>query len=150
MQRFGRGETRERAGERGETLAEVLVALTILSFAIVIIVGAMATAISLSSKHRSQAQAITFLTRAAETLKSQDLNPYVACGSPNPSYDTSSVNSDLPGGWSLTVTDWKNIDAAGSAAPCPAADTKVQQMTVTVTSKDGYTLSTDVVKRNPS
>jgi type II secretory pathway pseudopilin PulG len=148
MRRFGRGDPHGRTGEAGDTLAEVLVAVAILSFAVVIVVGAMATAISMSTQHRSQAQAITFLTTAAENVKSQDLNPYVACASANPPYDP--AVSGLPNGWTLTVTNWKNIDAAGSAANCPAADYKVQQMTVTVTSRDGYTVSTDVVKRNPA
>jgi type II secretory pathway pseudopilin PulG len=146
MRRFGRGED-ERASERGDTLAEVIVALAILSLAIVVVVGAMATAISLSSKHRSQAQAVTFLTSATENLKSQALNPYVACASANPPYAPSVT---VPSGWQLTVNNWKNIAADGSTANCPSGDTKVQQLTVTVTSKDGYSISTEVVKRNPA
>jgi type II secretory pathway pseudopilin PulG len=146
MRRFGRGDTQGRAGEAGDTLAEVLVALTILAAAIVFIVGAMATAFTVSSRHRRQAQAITFLTSAAENVKSQALNPYVACASANPPYNP---NVAVPGGWQLTLNQWKNIDAAGSAVNCPAGDTKVQQMTVTVTTNDGYTISTDVVKRDP-
>src|SRR3954454_18318210 len=100
MKRFGRGDTQGRAGEASDTLAEVLVALTILAVAIVFIVGAMATAFTVSARHRRQAQAITFLTSAAENVKSQALNPYVACASPNPPY---SSGVSIPGGWSLTV-----------------------------------------------
>jgi prepilin-type N-terminal cleavage/methylation domain-containing protein len=147
MRRFGRGDNCGHAGERGDTLAEVLVALTILAVAIVFIVGAMATAFTVSARHRRQAQAVTFLSSAAENVKSQALNPYVACASANPPYNPSVT---MPSGWTLTVDQWKNVDAAGSSANCPSGDTKVQQMTVTVTTNDGYTISTDVVKRNPA
>ena len=146
MRRFGRGDKSARTGERGETLVELLVALGILAFAVVTIMATMAVAIMMSSKHRQQTDANTYLVNAAENVKAA---VYVECQN-NPTY---AHGLTLPSGWSITVSGAsavaQDVDTGiVSLAACPGAvDTKVEQVNVRVDSPTGYHVSTDVVKR---
>jgi type II secretory pathway pseudopilin PulG len=139
MQRFGRGDSREG----GETLVELLFAMAMLSIAVVTIVGSMATAISFSTRHRQQASAATYLTTAAENVKAADYSP---C--PSASYSPGFSQS----GWTITAPpeDVMAMAADGSVAPCTGADTGLQRVTIRVEAPSGYTISTDIVKRDPS
>jgi hypothetical protein len=67
------------AGERGETLTELLVAIAILSIGIIALVGGLMVAISGSSEHRGRASADTLARSAAECIKDRGL-AYAANG----------------------------------------------------------------------
>jgi hypothetical protein len=61
---------------------------------------------------------------------------------------TYSADVSLPSGWTITVGDVAAVDGAGAATPCPASDTGLQRITITVTTPTEYASSTDVIKRD--
>lgn len=67
---------RRRTSEAGESLIEVLVAVTILGLGVTALLGGMATAVFGTSLHRDQADVSEVMTAAAERVKD---TPYVAC-----------------------------------------------------------------------
>jgi type II secretory pathway pseudopilin PulG len=149
MQRFRRTGTGEPKAprERGETLIEVLFAISILSFAVVTIVGLMGVAIKLSTRHRQQTTANTYLVNAAENVKAAT---YVPCQN-SPAY---AHGLTLPSGWHITVSGATAVEQPNleeTLTPpthaCPGADTKVEQVNVQVQTPTGYRVSTDVIKR---
>jgi len=133
--------------EAGTTLVEVLMAVAIMSIAIVSIVAAMGTSIIGSDHHRKQAQAHTVLLSAVDAVKSQ---PYADCAT---TY-TAAAGVSLPTGWaasSVSVQSVKYWDGSSFASSCPSTDKKLQLVKVQVASPDGRaTESVSVVKRNPS
>ncbi|MGH9277249.1 MAG: type IV pilus modification PilV family protein [Acidimicrobiales bacterium] len=133
--------------ESGATLIEVLVTVVILGFAVVAVVGALFTTIIGADLNRKQATARTVLVSAAETVKSQTVNPYQDCAT---SYDLAPVT--FPAGWaagdvSMTVSYW---NGSGFSSSC-AGDQKLQLVTLTATAPDAKAVeSVEVVKRNPA
>jgi type II secretory pathway pseudopilin PulG len=130
-------------GEQGETLVEVLFALGILAVAITVIVASMAVAIATATRHRQQASANAYLNQAAETVEAA---PYLGCET-DPHYQ---AGLTAPTGWSVSVASHAQAmaPASGAAVDCPRPDTGLQKVNVSVTSPNGYTLSTEVVKRD--
>lgn len=63
--------TERPRGEVGDTLVEIVVTVMIMSVAVVAIIAGIASAISLSGLHRSQADVSAALVSAAETIKAQ-------------------------------------------------------------------------------
>jgi type II secretory pathway pseudopilin PulG len=131
-----RARPRQRS-EAGETLAEILVTLSVLGLAVIIIVGALGTALRASAVHRGHATADTVARSAAETLKDRKLawnasGTYTVSGS-------SGVNV------SVAARCWKG-DTPATFAACPAGDLGLQQLTVTATG-NGATETVVVVKR---
>jgi type II secretory pathway pseudopilin PulG len=137
----GRSRRPRAGGAAGETLIELLLAIAILSIAVVVIVGAMATAISSSNQHRRQATAATYLTTAAENVKSADYSP---C--PGASYSSGMSVS----GWTITADDVMAINSDGTFGACASSDTGLQRVTITVHAPGGFSASTQIVKRDPS
>ena len=137
--------------ERGETLVEVLITITIVGIAFTGILAGLATAINLSGRHRGQANADVVLVSAAESVKNQ---AYTAC----PSVSTSSYNPTqgvtLPSGWAASnvqVTSVKTWGGAAFLSTCPGTDLGLQLVTITATTPDGKsTESVEVVKRTNS
>ncbi len=141
--------TRRRAcGEDGDTLLEILVAVSVMSIAFTALIGGLAAAIRLSAVHRGSANANVVLVSAAESVKSQT---YVPCPDVSTSSYVPSQNVTLPSGWSssnLVVTAVKRWNGSVFATTCPATDGGLQLVTITATSPDGKsTDSVDVVKR---
>lgn len=141
--------------ERGETLAELLMTIVIMGIAFVSILGGLGTAIALSGVHRGQANADVTLVSAADAVKSNTLNPYVAC----PSVTTSSYNPTsgvtLPSGWSasnITITSVQKLDGSTFHATCPATDHGLELITIQIITPGtpSTTESVDVLKRNPA
>jgi type II secretory pathway pseudopilin PulG len=130
-------------GEAGESLAELLVTIAILGIAVVTIVASMAAAIALSTRHRQQASAATALVHAAESIKDNTANPYVAC----PATYTAAAG---PSGYAVTATPVQYWDGSAFVSSCPGTDLKIQKVTVTVVAPGGYKTNVDVVKRNPN
>jgi len=129
-----------RRREAGETLAEVLVTISILGLAIVMIVGALGTALRASAIHRNHATADTVARSAAETLKDRKLawnssGSYTVSGS---SGVTVSVTARCwAGDYPMTFT---------AACPGPTGDKGLQQLTITATGS-GTTETVTVLKR---
>src|SRR5205085_9135092 len=151
--RLEASKRRERC-EAGETLAELLVAMSILAVAVVVIVGAMANAVSLSTRHRNQASANTYLLSASEVLKSVGYRPCAAGATPKAQYLSDITGSPnwiaLPSGWSLDVPAVSAVSPDGSSATCPASDTGVEAVSLQVTAPDGFKTDGNfhVVKRS--
>jgi type II secretory pathway pseudopilin PulG len=114
---------RRARGERGETLAEILVTIAILGVAITALIAGLADGILASAVHRQHATADTALRSAVETLKDRNL-AWNAAGS----YSVSA-----PSGFGVTVNAscW-NGDAPPTFAACPNGDRGLQRLTVTV------------------
>jgi hypothetical protein len=134
-----RHRTHQRCrGEAGESLAELMVTISIMAIAVVTIVSSMAVAILLSSRHREQSTAGTLLVSAAEWVKDRVYDP--AC--PAAGY------ASPPGATGFTVAaSVAYLDDSGASVACD--DTvHLQRVTVTVTSPTGYATHVDVVKRD--
>ncbi|MEU6311468.1 type II secretion system protein [Streptomyces sp. NPDC047014] len=115
---------RRRRGEEGETLIEVLVAVVLIGVAFVAVLGGIGTAITSSATQQKVTGADSVLRSAAERIVSE---PYVPCAS---GYGTPAA----PTGYTVTVTVayWDGAGTFGRS--CPAADTGVQKVTLTVRS----------------
>lgn len=115
---------RSRDGEQGETLAELLVTISIMSIAIIVIVGALADGILASNVHRNHATADVAARSVAECIKdrSQSYQPtgsYPACPAPS--------------GTSVTVAaQWWNGDSPATFSPSQN-DNGLEQLTITAT-----------------
>jgi hypothetical protein len=131
------------SGEAGESLAELMVTISILSIAVITIVSAMAAGILLSSRHREQSTANTVLVSAAESIKGQDYDTSCPATAYNP---TSGVT--VPSGYSVGMSV-NYIDDTGATVACSNTVT-LQRITVTVNTPTHYVTSVDVVKRNGS
>jgi type II secretory pathway pseudopilin PulG len=134
-----RREPSRAAGERGESLAELIVAIAILGIAVVTIVSAMGAGILLSDRHRQQTTAGTVLDSAAEWEKSQ---PYDTNCPASYTVPTPPAKTGFP--VAVTVT---YLDDSGATVSC-SSDTALQAVALNVTSPSGFVSSVTVVKRN--
>jgi prepilin-type N-terminal cleavage/methylation domain-containing protein len=148
-------------GEDGLTLVEVLIAVVILSFGSVAVVGALGTLSTGSSINRSQANVGAVVRSAAETLKNV---AYIPCtnaafynsGTATYGYSASlstpiNVN-DPPGNPPLKATVIKVTDQTGTKplnvpANC-GSDPGLQLVTVQDTNKDGKVVATLTVSKS--
>jgi hypothetical protein len=139
------------SGERGETLAEILVTIGIVGLAVVALVGALATGIAASAGHRQHASADTIARSVAEAIKDRQ----VALDA-NGNYASSTWSTVDTSGFTVAL-DSKCLNAASSDAAtigasdfggCPST-AGVQLVTVTVTSDGGKgeQESVSIVKR---
>ena len=114
--------------DRGESLIELLVAMTIMATAVVALVGAIATSIRMSDLHRRQTVAGAYVKAFAEALKSRVAerpSRYTECGSaedPKAIYESfymvpaaDSANYDTE----AVVTYWNNASGQFETT-CPA------------------------------
>ncbi|MFJ8043964.1 type II secretion system protein [Kitasatospora sp. NPDC096147] len=109
-------------GEAGETLVEALVAVALIGVAFVAVLGGIGTALVSSATQQRVTGADALVRSTAETILG---GPYTACatGYPTPT---------PPPGFTVTVEVeyWDGTAAFGRR--CPAADTGVQKLTLTV------------------
>jgi len=143
--------------DRGESLVELLVALAVMATAVVVLLGALATAIRVCEFHRLQTQAGVFARTFAETLENKvtgSQDNYVPCGvgrdivGSYKGYLYKPVGFEQPG---VDVTFW-DPDAAEFQKTCPATgDSGVQRVTLTLKT-DGslkVTETLDITLRKP-
>ena len=138
-----------RRPERGETLIELLVSISIIGIAIIALVGGLATAIIASDAHREQADAGAVARNIAEAIKDTTV-PLNANGN-----YAAGIWSDVTVPSSVTVSVpparcWNgDADATPSSAwvDCPN-NNGLQKITVTVTAK-GANESVTILKRQP-
>lgn len=141
---------RERGGEAGVTLVEVIVGVAILGIAIVAIVGAMGTSILASDVHRRYADADIALRDYAETLNAAS---YITCGSATAYETAAALSYTPPTNYAASVTTVEYYRAStgtfGSLpSSCPATDEGLQRLSLRVASSDGRAAETvQIVKR---
>jgi type II secretory pathway pseudopilin PulG len=125
---------RSHPGDAGESLVEILAAITILGIGIAGLMTALGTHAATTVVNRDQSQASTALLSAAEHVKSLS---FAACG---PASATTVTSAKVPRAAGLTVTYGPGRALTGT--PCSS----LTIVPVTVTG-NGFTLSVDVVKR---
>ncbi|MEU8764253.1 prepilin-type N-terminal cleavage/methylation domain-containing protein [Streptomyces sp. NPDC048659] len=131
---------RPRRGDEGETLIEALVAVVLIGVAFVAVLGGIGTSIIGSGVQQRLTTTTSLVRTAAEKAIGA---PYVPCaaGYPAPA---------PPAGYTVTV-EIAYWDGVGAFVPdCPAADTGVQRVTLTVRAtgpRSGKDAVLDVVKR---
>jgi Tfp pilus assembly protein FimT len=126
-----------RTGERGETLAELLVTISIMSIAIIVIVGALADGILASNVHRNHATADAAVRSVAECVKDrsqpyQQSGAYPACPAP------SGTNVSIAAAW------W-NGDSPATFSSSPTSN-GLEQLTISATN-DRATEPVVILKR---
>jgi type II secretory pathway pseudopilin PulG len=152
---FGR---RRRRREAGETLVELVLAVTIMSIAVVSVVGALATGVRVSDLHRKHATAGAAVRALAEALHASVAGPSgylddICGGDPVGAYQSRLTSIYTPPtNYQASVTQvrfWHSNGSTGSfESGCP--DVGVQLLTLQVASVDGRVTETlDVVLRKP-
>lgn len=142
--------------ERGETLSELLMTILIMGIAFVSILAGLGTAIALSGVHRGQANADVVIVSAADAVKSQTQNAYVACNLATTSSYSPTTGVTLPSGWTaanLTITSVKGWNGTAFATcTSGSTDNKIELVTVQAVTPGtpSTTESVDVLKRNPA
>jgi uncharacterized protein YejL (UPF0352 family) len=125
------------ADDRGESLVEVLMAVTIMAIALVAIVGGLVTNILMSDIHRKQATAGAMVRDYAEAVENAIAGGgYVPCASTS-SY-ASPAGFTVPAGYSnsVVVGSMRYWNGSGWQTSC-TTDTGVQKVTLQVASDDG-------------
>ena len=123
--------------ERGETLLELLIALTIMGITVVAVIGGLVTTITVSDVHRKQSTAGAAVRDYAENVEKFVAGAgYTACATPS-SYapGVSGIDFTPPAGYAasaVAVRYWSGT--AWVASPC--ADIGLQELTVQVASSD--------------
>ena len=138
-----------RHSERGDTLLEILIALTVIGITAVALLTAFATAITSSSQHRNLANNNSVLWGAAETAFSQiqlyaNTNFDTTCSSTP--YSGFSFGVD-PAKYSVTLGPvlWWNSSTQKFSTSCTSPSYVPQEMKVTVTNKNGTSDSAYIV-----
>ena len=117
-------------GERGETLLELVVAVTIMGLAVAAIVGGMATSIMMSDIHRQEARAGAAARDYAEAAVTWVTAGHYDAGT-NPAYDPATVQYTAPSGYRASAVSVSGWDGAGWK-PCAQAQKGLEQLTVQV------------------
>ena len=140
---------RQRATERGETLIELLVTISIIGIGMIALVGGLATAITASSAHREQADAGAVARNIAEAIKDTTVplsaNGDYAASTWSDVTVPSDVTVSVP-----TARCWNgDADACPNSAwvDCPNSN-GLQKITVNATAK-GADESVTILKRAP-
>jgi Tfp pilus assembly protein PilV len=137
--------------DRGETLLEILVAVLIMSVAVVVLLGGLGTSIRMSTLHRDQATAgadVRDFAEAIEAAVAASPTAYVACADPTTYTGIYAVTDPRYTARILAVKYWSG--AAFVDTCTPASDGGVQQVLLNVSTPDGLTDETlAVVIRRP-
>jgi type II secretory pathway pseudopilin PulG len=138
--------SRRTVDERGETLAEVLMTISIMGIAFVAILGAIAISVQTSDISRSEASAETLLRTSAAQVQQA---PYVECPTP-PGYPVAATSDSV----TVTITSVKYWDGSTNPATfgaCPAGgDLGMQSIDLKAQSSDGRATETlTIYKREP-
>ena len=138
--------TARAAGDAGETLVELLVAVVILGLAFVAILGGILVSVETSTLHRRQAQSQIALRAWAEQIAGgaySDCATTAGFGAPT---------ATLPSGFTAAVGAVQYWNGTAFVASC-AGDTGIQRvtlrMTVAASLYPGFVQTLDVVVRKP-
>jgi type II secretory pathway pseudopilin PulG len=125
---------RRLTDDSGETLLELIIAVAIMSIAVVAIVGGLFTSVLLSGAHRKQATAGALARDYAETIENAVAGGgYVACAGAD-SYPAYSPGS----GFTASVTRVEYWTGSTWSTNC-SPDTGLERLTLQVASTDGAT-----------
>ena len=137
--------------ESGDTLVEILIALSVIGVTAVALLGAFATSISASNEHRNLATLDTVLKSFAETATfqiQQQSNPlYASCAS------TYTLNPPFspPANYSVAITGVTYWTGTTFASSCSSGSPNPQQITATATNtSSGSQTSLNFVVADPS
>ena len=127
-----------RRDDRGDTLVEILAAITILGIGVTALVTALGVMATTTVSNRSQARAETALLAGAEFVKTMPMSSveFTSCG-PTPRTLTV-AELKVPTGFSVRILQGSALTGASCS--------QLVQLPVQVTG-DGYTLSVAVVRR---
>jgi prepilin-type N-terminal cleavage/methylation domain-containing protein len=125
------------AAARGDTLIELIVAVSILGIAFVALISGMFTTTISSDTHRKQATARAALSSFAEAVKRET---YVACASTASYGSTYTAPANFTK--SVTTVEYSAASASNPAVSvfqgaCPSTDEGVQRLTLQMASSDG-------------
>lgn len=136
--------------DRGVSLMELLIAVTLLSVAFVALISGMFTATVSSDLHRRQTTAGTVVRSYAESIVTET---YVSCAT------TGSYGSSYspPSGYTTSITTVEYF-AANASAPavgvfqgsCPSTDQGLQRLSLQAASSDGRATETLVIVKRCS
>jgi prepilin-type N-terminal cleavage/methylation domain-containing protein len=140
-----------RGDQRGETLIELLVAMSILGVAVVALVSGIGTSVVVSDVHRKEATAGATVRTYAEAIET-------AVDAPTTGYDLSCAGVSayatpagfsVPTGFTARVTAIQYWNGTAFGSTC-SADVGVQKLSLLVSSVDGRAKeSLDVIIRLP-
>jgi Tfp pilus assembly protein PilE len=132
------GRASTLANDRGETLLELVIAITIMAIAVVAVVGGLGTSILVSDIHRKQATAGATVRDYAETIENlAAAGGYKACASTT-DYTTLAAGFAPPTGYADSVVAGSlRYWSSGSWQSSCSTDSGLQQLTVQVASGDG-------------
>jgi type II secretory pathway pseudopilin PulG len=138
-------------GEHGETLTEVLVSITIMSVAVLVLLGGLGTGIRMSDVHRKQVTASERVRAFAEAIESAVAatpSAYVECATPATYAPLFSTGDPKYTAQVAAVRYWTG--ASFDTTCIVANDTGVQQVSLRVRSYDDAAVeSLDVIIRKP-
>ncbi len=121
--------------ERGESLLELLIALAIMSVAVVAVVGGLLTSILTSDLHRKQSTAGAAVHDYAEVVEKYVVGAtYTSCAAPS-AYNPATVGYTAPTGYTasaVAVRYWSGT--AWTTSPC--TDVGLRELTLQVASSD--------------
>lgn len=124
---------RRHRDERGETLIELIVALSILGVAAVAILTGIMTSVRASTLHRNEATGGAYVRSFAEAIQNHvdTSGGYATCGSAIATYQGVAV-PDLPPGYTKGVADVQSWTGSSWGA-CSATGIQRVRLTITTT-----------------
>lgn len=134
-----------RRDERGETLVEVLVALSILGLAALAILAGVQLVTKTSDIHRKATTGGAYVRTFGEAIQryvsTAGTDNYVACAGAN-AYRIPAVMNQFAMPTGFTEANFVQaaavpLSGAGAVGACPGGDTGVQRLNLTVSSPDG-------------
>jgi type II secretory pathway pseudopilin PulG len=146
--------------QQGDTYIELLIALVIIAFAVVAILGALTTSITNSAEHRSLSVDETLVKSYLETAKKViELQPspvFLPCQSAS-AYDSSVMaafgSGNVPSGYSVAITDveyWNSSTSSFSAPPCTPNNRDEGTQLVTATAwNNSSSMNLSTIVRDP-
>jgi hypothetical protein len=156
--RRGRGRARRGRGARGETLAELLVATTLLGIVGVGVIGAIATILMANESDRRASETETVMRTFVAAVEQ---TPYLECRDADGPYRPGAIGFVPPpsdhGTFRVTIGDartWSGDGPDVTFTPCgTATDAGLQRLTLTLEQtaphRETRRLTATVYKRDP-
>lgn len=128
------------ARDRGLTLVEVLLAVSILGIGVTSLVGGMMTSITVSSRGQQSAEGLSAIRAYAEAVSAAS---YADCATSYPA-----PGFTAPAGWSAATPVVSYWNGSSFTATC-GTDRGLQKVTLRLTAADGAVETVAIAKRKP-